>query len=140
MVWKFRNEILKRIESGEKIVSCNPASGNNKLMEDYIDILENNGLDSYYDSEEMKDVIDESKATFYYGGFYDLIDANNDEYDTNGIIVPTRDFCSGYKYNELFRALVTGRVSNHKSFAEALVKLTNRNSDLENVKKTLNEN
>lgn len=139
MVWKFRNEILKQIESGEKL-SEDINHETYGLTDDYIDILENNGLDSYYDSEEMKDVIDESKATFYYGGFYDLIDANNDEYDTNGIIVPTRDFCSGYKYNELFRALVTGRVSNHKSFAEALVKLTNRNSDLENVKKTLNEN
>lgn len=87
----------------------------------YIDKLERRLLDSYGVSNKY----------FYYGGFYDLIDNNNE----SGI-----DFCYGYKYTELFKALTSSNVTNLNGFANALVNNTNRKTDLQNVIKTLNAN
>lgn len=102
----------------------------------YYDNLENRKLDIKGDGEK-----DKSKPYFYYGGFYDLIDCDNIEYDDEGNPSTTIvDFCSGYKYRELFNALTSSNVTNLNTFANALVKVTNRKSDLQNVIKTLNAN
>ena len=68
---------------------------------------------------------------YYYGGFYDLIDSN-DEININ--------YCRNFKYKELYKALTSSGVDNLTSFANTLVKTTNRKSDLQNVIKTLEEN
>ena len=68
---------------------------------------------------------------YYYGGFYDLIDSN-DEINI--------DYCRNFKYKELYKALTSSGVDNLASFANALVKVTNRKSDLQNVIKTLEAN
>ena len=103
---------------------------NKELSVDYLNILENRELDYYFDINGNK-IIDSSKPYFYYGGLYDLIDSNNE----SGI-----DFCSGYTYNQLFRALTSSNITDLNSFANALVKVANRQSDLQNVINTLEAN
>lgn len=68
---------------------------------------------------------------FYYGGFYDLIDTINEE---------NIDFCEEYTYSDIYSALTTSGVGELNSFSEALVENTNRQSEVENVKKTLKQN
>ena len=104
----------------------------------YYDKLENRRLDTF--KKDGKINRDNSKPYFYYGGFYDLIDTANIEYDDNGNIVSLRDFCSGYSYNELYRALTSLNVNNLNNFSNALVRIANRHSDLQNVIKTLEAN
>ncbi len=50
------------------------------------------------------------------------------------------DFTSGYTYNQLFRALTSSNVRNLNSFANALAVVSNRQSDLPNVIRTLEKN
>lgn len=50
------------------------------------------------------------------------------------------DYCRDFKYKELYKALTSSGVDNLASFANALVKVTNRKSDLQNVIKTLEAN
>ena len=126
MAWKYPNKKIEvKKETGTEKVSY------------YYDSLENRKLD-YNAKTGKKDL---SKPYFYYGGFYDLIDCDNIEYDDEGNPSTTIvDFCSGYKYRELFNALTSSNVTNLNTFANALVKVTNRKSDLQNVIKTLNAN
>lgn len=66
-----------------------------------------------------------------FGAFYDLIDSN-DEINI--------DYCRNFKYKELYKALTASGVDNLSTFANSLVKVTNRKSELNNVLKTLNAN
>ena len=84
-----------------------------------------------YEKKEKRTERDNSKPYFYYGGLYDLIDTAN-ETDV--------DFTSGYTYNQLFRALTNSNVRNLNSFANALAVVSNRQSDLQNVIRTLEKN
>ena len=99
----------------------------NKIPIIYLDILENRKLD--YDNNGN---IVKSLPYFYYGGLYDLIDTEN-ETDI--------DFTGGYTYNQLFKALVSSsNVNDLESYALSLVEISNRQSDLPNVFKTLQAN
>ena len=93
---------------------------------DYLKRLEYRLLDKNSNEE-----IDKSKPYFYYGGLYDLIDTSNED---------DIDFTGGYTYNQLFRALTSLNVNNLNNFSNALVRIANRHSDLQNVKKTLEAN
>ena len=104
-----------------------------KYPNNYYDKLENRRLDETKnkDGNYQKG----SKRFFYYGGLYDLIDSGEEM--KNGVIV---DFCSGYNYNQLFRALISPNVKDLGSFSTALVTVTNKQDDLKNVIKTLEAN
>lgn len=105
----------------------------------YYEKLENRKLDT--NIKDGVSIRDKSKPYFYYGGLYDLIDSDNIEYDDAGNPKPvTVDFCSGYTYNNLYKALTSSGVRNLTSFANALVRVTGRYSDLPNVIKTLEAN
>lgn len=105
-------------------------SGNYLMYEKY-------GLSFYKDRLEER-LIGETTENgenhlkyFYYGGFYDLIDTINEE---------NIDFCEEYTYSDIYSALTTSGVGELNSFSEALVENTNRQSEVENVKKTLKQN
>ena len=116
MAWKYPNKKIEvKKETGTEKVSY------------YYDSLENRKLD-YNAKTGKKDL---SKPYFYYGGLYNLIDSN-DEINI--------DYCRDFKYKELYKALTSSGVDNLASFANALVKVTNRKSDLQNVIKTLEAN
>ncbi len=116
MAWKYPNKKIEvKKETGTEKVSY------------YYDSLENRKLD-YNAKTGKKDL---SKPYFYYGGLYDLIDSN-DEINI--------DYCRNFNYKELYKALTSSGVDNLASFANALVKVTNRKSDLQNVIKTLEAN
>ena len=116
MAWKYPNKKIEvKKETGTEKVSY------------YYDSLENRKLD-YNAKTGKKDL---SKPYFYYGGLYDLIDSN-DEINI--------DYCRNFNYKELYKALTSSGVDNLASFANALVKVTNRKSDLQNVIKTLKAN
>lgn len=105
MAWKYPTDSFK-----------------DQTAKDYNETLEKRQLDK----------TGKSKPFFYYGGFYDLIDYNNE---------PDVDFCQGYTYRELYKALTSSsNVDNLRRFASALANTTKRHSDIQNVTKTIEEN
>lgn len=97
--------------------------GNTNLSRNYLNELEYNKK-----GDNMKH--------FYYGGFYDLMDDNN-KIDQNYQIEKAKDFCSGFSYQNLYKALTTDAISTKEQFAEKLVDITNRENEYNNVLKTL---
>lgn len=86
--------------------------------------------DSYANKLEKR-LLDETKKYFYYAGFYDLTDSENE-----GNI----DFCEGYSYFDIYNTITISEVKNIKTFANMLAKSTEKNDDFENIIKTLENN
>lgn len=85
---------------------------------DYLEELKTRALDSEGNSKQY----------FYYSGLYNLIAEKDEKY---------RYTCSNYTYRQLYTALVQSGVDNANSFASSLVRTTNRNSELTQVKEIL---
>lgn len=124
---KGGTDLVKLIESwgyfSENYAMNWKYGGNTNLSRNYLNELEYNKK-----GDNMKH--------FYYGGFYDLMDDNN-KIDQNYQIEKAKDFCSGFSYQNLYKALTTDAISTKEQFAEKLVDITNRENEYNNVLKTL---